>query len=442
MIAELRQQYAREQSIQARIIQELIRNPAISQKELAKKLAVSDNTLKKTLTTVKDILWKYHAKQVSTPYDDAFVLRRVLFSGKTRSGYKFFNALIKESERRQDWQKMDALYMEGSRLTQITGDDAMISQITKKRKDNIRRLYDYKMLYTDIIREMIRLEGYAMRRPDIKKYGQYLHDLYQEAVRIGHHLLIHNALHIRYMFLVRYNDDPQKVFEVISEQKDNVKRHRLIMSDLTYAIALNNYVNFLVIYRNFGSPEAHARELSRIIQAGGHIASVNFYYSMLEYSLYEKKLKDVQKWMAYIGEDNSKFAQYKYIVLAIKAFIERDLAAFKSHFAGFYRDPSYLDFPDMEITLRLLELIILVHKKDHDLAMARIEALRMYIGRNAIRERHAGDRQILLLLSKINEGSRQSRQLLKKFDDTPYRSVSFIVTSIKSWLMPGHGEQV
>lgn len=435
--AGLREQAEKEESLQSKIIVELLNSREVSKKEIMKKLSISEPILKKTLTLVKDVLWSYNANHVQTPYDDVFVLRQLLLSGKVSSGTRYFNALVKESEIKQEWNKLDMIYTEGSRIAQITGNEKMVTDITRARKRNGERLFNFTMVYSDIILEMIKLEGYMIRQPNIARYEAYLESLYKKAMQLSHHLLIHNALHIRYLFYVRYNNDPLKVFEIITEQKENVEKYKQVMSAMTYAIALNNYVNFLFLYKNFGTPDPFIKELNKVITAGGNIAVTNFYYGMLEYCLFERKVQDVNKWLIKLGqiEDNSKFSQYRYIIFSIRAFIQKDLAAFKENFGNFYKEPSHLDFPDLEITLRLLETIILIHTRRHDLAMARLEALRIYVSRNVTKERHNDDRKILALLVKINENNKRVTKDLMELEQSAYRNVCFIASSIREWLL-------
>lgn len=437
LTAGLRKQLEEEESLQSRIIMELLNSRDVSKKEIMKKFSISEPGFKKTLTLIKDVLWRYNADDIKTPYDDVFVLRQLLLSGKVSSGTRHFKALLKESETKQEWNKLDMIYTEGSRIAQITGNEKMVTEITKARKRNCERLFNFTMVYSDIILEMIKLEGYMMRQPDVVRYEAYLESLYQKAVQLSHHLLIHNALHIRYLFYVRYNNDPLKVFEIITEQKKNVEKYKNVMNAMTYAIALNNYVNFLFLYKNFGTPDPFIKELNKVIPAGGNIAVTNFYYGMLEYCLFERKVQDVNKWLIKLGqiEDNSKFSQYRYIIFSIKAFIQKDLVAFKENFSNFYKEPSHLNFPDLEITLRLLETIILIYTKRHDLAMARLEALRIYVSRNVTKERHNDDRKILTLLVRINENNKRVTKSLTELEQSAYRNVCFIASSIREWLL-------
>lgn len=435
-LANLKQSVSQGNSLSDKIIYRILKNNKITRNDMMQRYGIKEATLKKTLTLIKDRLWEMNALYITTPYDDGYVLRKLLLSGKVKTGERYYYSLQKESELRQEWSKLDTLYTEGARIAQITGDDKLAVQISEKRKANAARLYQFTLLYSDIITEMIRLEGYVIRKPDLQAYAARLDELEHRARETEHHVLIHGALHLKYLFYVRYNNVPGIVFSVISEQRRNAIRYRKIMNDMTRALALNNYVNFLVIYNCFGSPEPYIKELQRVIHAGGEMAVINFYYAMLEYCLFEEKDEALDKWLSQLKqvEDNSKFYQYRFIIYSIKAFRDDDFQAFNEHVNSFYSSPAHLDFPDLSITLRLLEIIILIVKCKHDLVMARAEALRLYIIRNVNEDRHRDEKRMIPLFLKINEGNKKMLNEFSQFQTSPYRNVTFIAKSVRRYL--------
>jgi hypothetical protein len=420
---ELEKRYSGEKSLHARIISDLLKNPEITSKQMQDRYAVSEGTFNKTLTQVKDALWDFNARYITTTYDDIFVLRQILLSGKIKNVLRLFNALRKTFETTQQWDKLDCLYIEGLRYAQITGDEEMAVDLSMERKKNSIRLHAYTMLYSEIIPEMIRLENYKLKKFD-SNYAYYIEGLYVEAMEIAHHLLIHNALHIKYLLYCRFKNTPENVFSIVNVIKSNAE---------TYKGAMAN--------RGFGDPEEYAKSLKKLIHHGGRIAMVNFYYSMLEYSLFEKKINSINTWLIELEkiEDQSKFSQYRYIVLAVKAFIEKDLPAFTQNFTSFYHDPTHLNFPDLEITLRLLEAMVYIYKREGDMAVSRLTALRVFMGRNVDKERYLYERTVITLLSKINEGRKDVYEEIKLLEKSPYRNIYFIVSTTKEWFKPFMG---
>lgn len=433
---QLEKRYSGENSLHAKIIYDLLKNPEITTEQIFERYQISEGTFNKTLTRVKDILWDFNARYIETGYDDIFVLRKMLLYGKVKNSFKFFNSLRKKLELTQQWDKLDCLYTEGLRYAQITGDEALAREISEERKQNSSRLHEYTLIYCEIIPEMIKLEGYKIKKFDTS-YAYKLEDLYSKSVQTGHHLLIHNALHLKYLLYARFKNTPENVYSIINAIKNNAEQHKYSMAPITYAIALNAYVNFLCTYRNFESPEGYVKQLKKIIHHGGKMAIVNFYYSMLEYSVFEKKTDLIEYWLLELQniEDESKFSQYQYIIQAIKNFIEEDYTTFTKNFQLFYSDPSHLNFPDLEITLRLLEAILLIKKKEGDLALSRLNALRIFMGRNVDMDRYRSERSIVTLLNKINEERKDIDEELLMIKESPYRNVHFIAQMIQYRLL-------
>lgn len=355
-LPELKKIYAKQDSLHAKIITELIESPGITSQKIIQKFKVTEGTFVKTLTIVKDHLWDFHAKYIRTSYDDIFVLREMMMSGKIDHALKYYTSLRKEFEYKQQWDKLDCLYIEGLRYAQITGNDSLAGTVSKEKINNSKRLQSYTELFSELVPEMIRLEGLKIKVENLSIYQNKIEQLYNRAVELNHHLLIHNALHIKYLYYVRYTDDVESAFETVKKIKDNAERNKKLMAKITYAISLNNFLNFQCIYRHFGSPEEMMKVVEKNIHHGGQIARVNFYYSVLEYFLFEKKLSEVSIWMSKLRntEDHTKFSQYWYIVSAILSFIKMDHQEFQKNMHLFYGHPSHRFFSDIEINLRLI----------------------------------------------------------------------------------------
>lgn len=432
----LEQLYSKEDSLHAKIISDLLKNPEITPQQIKKRYEISEGTLNKTLTLVKDHLWGFNARHITTTFDDIFVLRQMLLHGKIKNALKFYTALKKNFTTTQQWDKLDCLYIEGLRYAQITGDENMAMATSAERKENSFRLHEYTLLYCEIIPEMIRLESYKVKKFD-PSYAYYIEDLYARAQKCAHHLLIHNTLHIKYLLYSRFKNTPENVFSIVNAIKANAEKHKAAMAPITYAMSINTYVNFLTIYRHFGSPEVYTKQLHKVIHHGGKMAQVNFYYSMLEYALFEKKPALVNYWLHELTgiKDDSKFSQCFYTIAALQAYIEKDIPGFQSNFAKFYHDPSHLNFPDHEITLRIIDIIISIEKEQGDHSNAKLQALRVFMGRNLDKERYHDERKLISLLTKINEGKKEIKAEVEELEQSAYRNIFFLISCIKESLL-------
>src|ERR1043165_8264989 len=128
MRSELRDQCRKDRSLKSKLILELLSNNEPDERRIREKYGISAGTLQKTLSLVKDHLWNFMRSRTDSPYDDVFLLRKLLLAGEISSGAKVIRSLEKEYEARQLWHQLDLLYVEGFRLAQITGDEKLIRE--------------------------------------------------------------------------------------------------------------------------------------------------------------------------------------------------------------------------------------------------------------------------------------------------------------------------
>lgn len=435
---ELREACAAGSGLHHRLLLYLLDEPAAGKEQLIRRLRTTANTYNKTCTIAKDLLWNHLESNAETPFDGVYILQQLLFRGDIKSGMKVYSALEKELEQKQAWTVLDALYIEGFRICHITGDLKMIEEVSEKRAANAQRTLTYVSLYGDIMVEMVRLESFRTRRTDKSKYFQYLRSLYERAKKVDHYILIYNTLHLLYMFSVRHRNDPSEVHAIVKQMLANEERFRNSMNAITRAAVQSSYVNFLTVYAGYGEPGPYVKKLLSEIESGGSWAKANLCYAMLEYSLYTNQRDGLREWMSELEQtgDTSKFAQYKYVILAIKSFIEKDHAGFRKNLALFYESPSHLDFPDMVITLRLQEIIMLLEEKQHRLLEPKLTSLRIYIERNLSRERYEAERKILYALRRLalNNDSKVMEKLLKEITGSPYRNIRSLAVQMSGLL--------
>jgi hypothetical protein len=437
-LRQLSNECKKQENLVSRFVLILIRNEKDSEKEIQQQLKISTNTFNKINSQVKDFLFDALGKNVETSFDGIYVIQKIIFSGEIDFARKLVNEKEKEFEQKQLWMHLEVLYVEASRIFYNTGSLSESLKLAEKRNKNSKRLAAYINLNSGIINEMIRLEGFKNRKPDTRVYQKKLIAIKKEAYKLGHHVLIHNALHLNYLFISRYFQNAGAVHEIILEMQGNKRKFEFAMHPFSKAIINNTHLNFLTIYNGFGNPEQFAGKWKKGIYAAGKVAGANMCYAILEFYLYEKNIPKVMEWMKELEkiEDNSKFRQYKHIILAIKAFIENDDRLFKKHFSEFYNDRSHLDFPDMEVNLRIIELLILSQGRDDYLVESKISALRKYMSRNINKDRYHEEKKLLLLIEKSASGKTASIVTeLNLLLRSRYRNIVFLAEKMKSGLL-------
>jgi hypothetical protein len=424
----------KQNNLVGKLILLIIKNRDWPDKKIIASLGISANTFNKISTQAKDYFLDTLRKETETPFDGIYVIQKIIFTGEIEFAQKLLNEKEKELEKKQLWLLLEVLYIEASRIYYTTGNLPASLKLADKRDKNSARLAKYISLNSKILNEMVRLEGFKNRKPDLKAYTVTIEKLIKEAYQLNHHVLIHNALHLNYMFASRNFQKAKLVHKIILDMQANMKKFGGVMHPFSKAIIQNTYLNFLTIYNGFGNPEEYVRDVKKSIYAAGKVAGANMCYAMLEYNLYEENIPRILKWLDELEliEDNSKFRQYKHIILAIKAFIENDVATFKKHFSEFYTDVSHLDFPDMEVNLRLIELLILSATKDEYLLESKISALKKYMSRNVNKERYHEERKILLLIEKsIYDSSTLKSADLERLSKSDYRNIVFLADKMR-----------
>jgi hypothetical protein len=424
----------KQDNLVSRLILLTVKNRNWPDKKIISSLGISGNTFNKICTQAKDYLITTLQKNTETPFDGIYVIQKLIFAGELDLAQKLLNDQEKSLEQKQLWLQLEVLYVEASRIYYTNGNLPASLKLAEKRNANSIRLGKYINLNSKIVNEMIRLEGFKNRKPDLKKYHATILKLKEDAFRINHHVLIHNALHLNYMFASRYFQKAKLVHEIILDMQANEKKFDNVLNSLSKAIIKNTHLNFLTIYNGFGNPEEFINEVKKSIGDAGKIAHANMCYAMLEYYLYQGNIPKVMGLLDELQliEDNSKFRQFKHIIFAIKSFIEGDFDLFKKHLSAFYSDASHLDFPDMEINLRIIELLLLWNYKNEYLLESKISSLKKYMSRNVNKERYHDERKIVVLIEKnIYNSSIMKSSALDQLANSNYRSIVFLTESMK-----------
>ena len=422
---ELREACKSSTRAELRLIRHILRHPAAEAPAAAKTLKLSPATFNKSQSLAKAFLLQFIRRSVQTPYDDVSILQRLSLQGDIDVALNFYRELERSFEARQLWALLDALYIEGFRIAQISDKPGLIEQVAASRNANMSRLQRYVNCYGRIMVEMLAVERFEERRELPAGQLAKLENIYSEAVEIGHHVLIHNALNILYNANARYFNDPQKTWSIVQKIGANRERYKAIMNPLTFSTTKITLVNFLSTHHGFGDPEDYVRDFEATMADGGLLARVTFYYCLVGYYLTNKDIAKVDHYMALLGsvEDTSKFKQYRSVVSAIKAFLEGNMKAFNTHFKAFYQHPTHIDFPDMEGMLRMIELIVLRRAGDELLFASRLQALRVYMSRNLNKKRYAEEYALLNYIAN----PQKNRQAFKKLQGSSYRNIRLLV---------------
>jgi hypothetical protein len=396
--------------------------------EIERKLHTTPATFNKAGTLAKQELVEEMKKTADTPFGEVYLLKMLVLSGHFAAAQKFSVQLEKHFEEKQQWQHLELLYIEISRMCQATGDLKLTGIVSKKRILNAERLRLYVELSTILNKLLFEFEVYEKKKLS-KKFAEELQHIHKKAALSGHFTLIHNALQLQYLYYSRYTHNAAQARKLAGQIYENRNKHQDRMNEITSVLALNAYLNYLSLYSGEITTSLINETHKNIEKAGKH-GLFNFYYLLMEYYLFENKTKELDSLLQQTAAtvDKSKFTVYRHSILALKYFSEGDHKQFKTHTDTFYENPSRLDFPEAECLLRMAEAIRFIADKREDEALYKLNSLRVFIDRN-LSERYIYERETVAFLNKyVNRrvSAAQRQNFLQHLKKSPYRSIRFL----------------
>lgn len=396
-------------------------------KHIQSALKVSKPTLAKLGTQAKDILIDLVSCCQQTDFDGIAFIRQMLFRGKTELALKLAGDAEKQYEEKQLWQHLELLYIEAYRYCQITGNQKLLESYIARRSRNAARLDKYITLSGLLIRELVRLEGFKLK-PTVRDYFSQLKKLEKQAVQLGHYTLIANVYTLQYLYLMRFTTGKAAVAEVVSHIEKLYRQKSRYVQDNTRLIAVNSHLNFLSQYITKEDPNAAARRILPDMEKMGTFVASNLCYAMCEYNLHVFNFKLLDKWLQKLEQykDEGKFRLFVHAVNAARHFAKQQFGLFKKDLDVFFADAANHNFPDTEVQLRLLELILLRKQGDGELLGYKTEALRQFMTRHVSKERYYYEWVILNLFKKKNAGAVDVSKVLKELGRSPHYNILFL----------------
>lgn len=397
-------------------------------KELIRKeIKTTPATFNKISTEARQELLGQLQKLVETPYDEVFFLKQLVLSGHFKQALKLFTQQEKQFEKKQQWQHLELLYIEGARLCQATGDLVLNKKLSVKRNKNARRLLTFIHLSSQLNELLFEFEVYENKKLSAALVNR-IKNIHQGALLSKHYTLIHNALQLQYLYYSRYTNEVAVARKLALSVFSNRNRNEERLNEITKVLASNVYFNYLSIYQG-DLPIALVNYIRNNISLAGSHALFNFFYALLDHHLYNGDFLGVDALLKQIENtpDHTKFTVYRTGILAMKAFAESDMLRFKEHFNRFYDNPDRMDFPEVECTLRVFEVLKLIQEKKEEDALYKLNSLRVFSDRN-LNERYVYEQRTISFLTRYCKSPHKeigAERFVKELKAAPYRNIRF-----------------
>ena len=358
---------------------------------------ITTATYNKSLSLAISAVYDFLEGRLKNPYDEIFLVKELLIRGLTKQAKRQYAKLEKEYEQKLQFSQLNALYHEGARICYHTGDKEELASLRKKIEKNSKSLAAYNDLDKAIMATVLNI----VRKPAKSNIqSREVLRLRNESFKLGHPILIHNALTTQIAYYTSAEFDLEKAYKIIKELNHHVLKQRAHIDDYSYRMARYNYSKFICDYLVAETPDQLFEELMPKIGTGGTIEVSSFYVNCFFYYLttqkFEKAKLIASKILAETAQDRLSYLR-DYIALWL-AWLDNDHTRFRECMLNYYNAPDRHDSPVNDFYARVLETIVAIKEGSYLYAFSKVEALKKF----SYRSLPAPQKDFLLLVNALN----------------------------------------
>ena len=368
----LRQRIAASNTSLHQFLDTLLSDPDISKEDVEKKFKINGNTYFKNLTLAKDEIYEVIKLHQKNAYDD-LILTNVLYRrGLEAYASKLRLKLEDEYEKQGWWGVLNEVYNVDMMVYYSKCDVDGIRRTKEKILSNLERLRAYTHVDKEIILQMAIIEKGALHEDQYAAYEKTISKLLKEALKVGHHIPIFNALHCYFMLYTKYMVNKDKAEKTVAEIGLFLEQYRQQLIPFTKNVAMLNMMGFYVVFELDTDPSVFFTDIDSAIGSHGLLYDSQ---AMLHY----QHLMQLQM--------DRTFAYKLAYVKALRAYLAGDSRAFYTYQNEFYQMDDSREYDEYNLTLRYLEKIFLLREGNLSLAQDKVDATVKFIRRNMSRAR-------------------------------------------------------
>lgn len=367
-----------------KLIAALLQNPRAGREELSTTYGISSNTYFKNLSLAKEEIYDVIKFHMRNAYDD-MILANVLYRrGLEVPASKLRLKLEAEYERFGWWSVLQELYNMELMVAYSKCDIKWLEKQKAKMFKNQERIHDYTIIDKDAIVQMAILEKGELKERDFPQFEKRIIALLNKARTLDHPIPLFNILHTSYVFYTRYSIDMKRAGEIIRETPKFLRKYNKRVIDYTKAVAWLNSVSFMVEFTSRHSPEPHFRQVEKAIGNHGLLFDAQAVLTFCTYHFLRKNQGRFDKqFVRFMDLPVDKSFQYKIAYLhCLKAYLKKDGREFNTHKNIFYTDVKNRAYNDYDLTIRYLEILLLLRENEKSLAADKLEAAVKFARRN------------------------------------------------------------
>jgi hypothetical protein len=423
----LRQRVNRSESSLYKLIEAVLDEPDISKEALLKRFRINENTYFKNISLAKDEIYEVIKMHLRNSYDDLILSNALYRRGLDVQANKLRLKLEAEYDRQGWWSVLHELYSMDMLVAYTKCDIPRMEKIRDKTLRNAERLHEFIHIDREVILQMAIIEKGDLKESAFDAYAIRMNALLKKAKAIDHHIPIFNALHSLYVLYTKYKIDIKKSKEIIHEIQLFLKKYKGRMIAYTVNVAWLNTMGFHVEFATGDKPLAYFKKVEEAIGMHGLLydaqALLNFcaYYFLAGDKVnFNKRLDQFQ------DKPTDKSFKYKLGYMhCLRAYMNGDAKNFNQCLNEFYGDDASREYTDHDLTLRYLDILMLIRDHNYSLASDKLDAAIKFVRRNFTSYRITIEKQHWDMLRAALQG-----KTVKYPPHTVYRLTEFIYKEI------------
>ena len=410
-------------------IDAFLQDPDISKEAVEKKFRINSNTYFKNLTIAKDEIFDVMKIHLKNAYDDLLLTNVLYRRGLEVYASKLRLKLVDEYEKKGWWNVLNEVYNFDMLVAYSKCDIDMISKTKDRTLANLDRLVSYAAVDKELILQMAIIEKGALKEEEFPAYEKQIARLFAQAVKVGHHIPIFNALHCYFMLYTKHMIDKSKAEKTVEDIGLFLEQYEEHLIPFTKNVAVLNMMGFYAAFELDTDPSVFFRDVERAIGSHGLLYDAQ---AMMNYCSYHFLRKDREEFERYYEQlmklqMDRTFAYKIAYIKALRAYLNGDSRAFYQHQNEFYQLDDSREYDEYNLILRYLEKLFLLKEGNYSLAQDKMDATIKFIRRNMSKSRNELEKQNLDIIR-----SRIKRTALKTPAAPVYRLTTLLHQEARS----------
>jgi len=426
--ASLKERCKKNDSQLHKLINAMLINPALSSDDLKKSYGISSKTYFKNLNLAKEEVFEVIKLHMHNAYDEV-LLPNVLY----RRGLEVYASKLRlkhaaEYDRYGWWNVLQETYSMEMMVAYSKCDIATLEKIKAKILKNQERVNRYVVLDKELIVQMAIIEKGDLKEKAFPAFEKKLKGLMKEAVKLGHHIPVFNAVHTSYVFYSKYLLDIDKAGSIIADIPGYLKKHGDSIIPYTRSVSWLNMVNFMTDFATSQLPEPYFREVEKAIGKHGLLFDTQAVLNFCYYYFLQKNTVQFEKYFNRFQKlPTDKSFHYKITFLnCLKAYLNKDSKTFSAQRNLFYSDSKNREYNDYDLIIRYLEILLLLRSRDIELADHKLMAAIKFGRRNFTASRIKLEKEHWHMLGAAIQGKEANAK-----SKSVFRVTEFMVNQLK-----------